>query len=133
MLFVFNCKAIKFSKILVSNIIGIGKLFNIQITSKFQVFSGKIQTITTFSIFVFEFLQSNISFSDMMFIEFYPQLIYASYSSITLDNCSFSDSYEKKGDFEISAIFLEYNNTFRITNCKFESLQNNYNGAVIFF
>ena len=120
------------TNILISDVIGDGNLFEISQSKSFILNYGNIQRVLTYSIFIFEYINSNVSFSHLNFSHFYPQLIYASYSFLTISNCSFTSSYEKFGDFEVSAILLEYNMSFTISDSQFNSLKNNLEGAVIF-
>ena len=122
---------IEFSQISISYLIGINKLFDISQTIQFVMINGNFDNITTYSIFIFEFLTTELSFSNLTFSHFYPQLIYASHSSMNITNCYFTSSFEKIGHFEISAIFFEYNMTFFIKDCQFIYLVNSFQGAVI--
>ena len=96
----------------------------------FNIQSGQIQGIRTYSSFIMEFLSSTAVLININFSLFYPRLIYASFSSINISNCSFSSSFEKFGEFEVSAIYFEYNISFLISNSKFDSLSNNFMGSV---
>jgi len=119
-------------KILVLNINGEDNLMSVTDTF-FNIKSGEIQGIRTYSPFVMEFLNSTAILSNLNFSHFYPRLIYASFSSILVSNCSFSSSFEKFGDFEVCAIYFEYNMSFTISNSKFNSLSNDFVGSVILF
>jgi len=61
---------------------------------------------------------------------FYPQLIYATYSTLNIVECNFYDSSENPGVFSIRAIILEYNISFVIDSCIFENLANSVAGPV---
>ena len=115
---------------MITNLIGNDKLFQIENTLSFNIYNGNIQLILSYSIFIFEFLNSGINLFNLTISNFYPQLLYASYSSLTIFDSVFDSSYEQLGDFEVSAIFLEYNMTFSIFNVNFSSLLNNQKGAV---
>ena len=116
--------------ILVLNIIGADNLITITETV-LTIQSGEIEGIRTYSSFIFSFLSSNPSnLSNLIFSQFYPNLIYASFSSMIISNCTFSSSFEKLGDFEVCALYFEYNMSFIISNSQFSSLSNNFFGSV---
>jgi len=117
------------AEMLILNANGVANLVSVTDTT-LNILSGTIQSIRTYSSFIMTLLNSNSVFSNLNFAEFYPILIYSSFSSLVVSNCSFSDSFEKLGDFEVSAIYLEYNISFLISNCKFDSLRNDFVGSV---
>ena len=117
--------------ILFINTNGIGFLISVTDTS-LNIISGKIQGMRTYSSFILRFLNSNIILSNLIFSHFYPSLIYSTFSSMNISNCSFVSSFEKFGDFEVCAMYFEYNVSFIISNSIFDSLRNYLVGSVIF-
>ena len=109
---------------------GISNLVTV-IESTLRINSGSVQQIRSNSTFIFSLFYSDSNLSNLNFSQFYPRLIYASFSRINISDCSFGSSFEKFGIFEVCAIFFEYNMTFIIKNSRFYSLSNNYTGAVI--
>ena len=120
------------NNILIVNVTGRYVLFEIYL-SGFQLNYGKLEHILTYASFIFHILECSISISNLSATNFYPQLLYATYSSISMTHSSFSSSNEKFGYFEVCAMYLEYNTTFTIENSSFESLKNFLNGPVNYF
>jgi len=56
--------------------------------------------------------------------QFYPELIYATFSSLKISECYFNDASS------VNSIVLEHQVSFVITNCIFELLTNTLPGPV---
>ena len=130
--YIWGCNNVTFGFISFLNVNGEANL--ISVTDTFlNIKSGQIHKILTYSSFVFAFLSSTAVLTNLNFSQFYPRLIYSSFSSMTVSNCSFSSSFEKFGVFEVCAIYFEYNISFVISNSSFDSLRNEFIGSVIKF
>ena len=126
---ILGCSSVDFEEISFFNVNGAYNLISITDTS-LSIQSGRIQGIMTYSPFIFTFLDSTASFSNLSCSQFYPNLIYATFTFINISNCSFLFSFEKFGNLEVCAIYLEYNMSFIISNSKFDSLSNSLGGPV---
>jgi len=126
---IWDCQNVTIDSILFLNNYGDENLIRVTNTI-FNINSGKIQGIRTYSSFIITFLSSSSFLTNLKFSQFYPRLIYSSFGILNVSNCSFTTSFEKFGVFEICAIYIEYNNSFMISNSKFDSLSNNFYGSV---
>lgn len=74
-------------------------------------------------------LSSSMIINNSIITDFHPTFIYSSFSNLKVDNCSFLSTNNKKEENSV-AIFLENYNAFKITNSRFDSLNNENNGPV---
>ena len=120
-----------FPNLTIYDVQGVDNLISLT-SSTLLISSGNIQLMRTYSSFIFEFSDSTSILSNLEFSQFYPRLIYSVFSIMDIYNCSFSSSFVRYGIFEVNAIYFEYNNSFQISNCQFNSLSNDMYGAVNF-
>lgn len=111
---------------------GLQILFDIS-NSLFYAQKLIMSKIKTLSPYIFQIYHSKIYLDYNLFFKFYPQLIYATFSELSITNSAFMDSYISYGIYDIIAIKLEYNISYQIQNCLFISLQNMLNGPVIYY
>ena len=124
-----NCQNLTIFNLLGNNIRENDNFISIYQSSVNILFS-QFKNISSSSSFIFWMFNSNYSLFNSIISHFYPQLIYGTYSSLNIFNCHFYDSSENPGIFSISAIILEYNISFVIADCIFESLANSVAGPV---
>ena len=123
-----NCQNLTIFNLLGNNIRENDNFISIYQSSVNILFS-QFKNISSSSSFIFWMFNSNYS----LFNSIISQLIYGTYSSLNISNCHFYDSSENPGIFSISAIILEYNISFVIADCIFESLANSVAGPVYWF
>lgn len=88
------------------------------------------KNITTTSPYIIEIVNSQkIYLTNLKVSEFYPRFLKFSYSSLILNNGSFSH-FQFLGTLHTLTIMAEYVVTFSIKNCLFTSLKSTYTGAV---
>lgn len=129
--YIDDCALITFEDISLINVKGTYYLINI-IESCVNFKSGSFQYFRTYSSAAIAFLRSKSLLSNLNVSQFCPTLIYSLYSSLNVTKCSFNSSYEKIGNYELGALYFTYNNSFEISNSKFDSLSNNFRGSVFF-
>lgn len=100
--------------------------------SNATVINCTFENIFTYSPYIFEMYYSNIFISNNEIKNFYPQFLFGTFSSMTILNNLFANSYDQLGMFEVGAILLQHNATFKIINNTFFSLRNSLFGPVSF-
>ena len=98
--------------------------------SQINIFYCEIINVTTYSPYIFQIYFSMFFMSFVNASYFYPQFIYASFSALYISNCSFSNSFEQNGMFEVGTIVFEHNVTFTLEFNEFISLENSLFGPV---
>ena len=82
---------------------------------------------------IIQLLSSSMSIYNSEIGDFSATFLYSSLSNLTVDNCSFHDSYNENQNSkssEIIVLYLENFNSFKITNNQFHTLANDATGPV---
>ena len=120
---------INLTKILIEEFNGYQTMIDIS-NSDFSCKQCVFNKMRTSSPYIFQAYYSTLTITSSIFFKFYPQLIYASFSSLSLDKCKFIDSFVKFGIYEICAVKLVFNASYTIQNCLFMSMNNLIMGPV---
>ena len=131
MFFIDHCLNLTILELLANNIQSSDNLIII-IDSTIHLQKMQMFNISLSSTFIFWVFNSHFTLSNSSIAYFYPQFIYATYASMNISECNFAASAQLSGVFSVNAFVFEFNVTFSITNCLFESLSNNVAGPVIF-
>ena len=124
-----GCSTINISNSTVTNISGTSNL--IMIMNCFLNYENSIfSNIWTYSPTVFYAIFSKIIFDNMTVSNFYPLFVYTSFCFIWVKNSIFKNYFDNDGIFQVGALKLEQNNSYRIESNTFVSLKNIVEGPV---